>query len=106
MAKMRRVDSKAALRQQQSDLRRGARGKAFIGQDTGAAAGRAAELARVHRMQEALHQAEEAQRVERPVVALVADLLVDAARLASTVIAFPFRVAAVLRGSRSSESHA
>ena len=106
MAKMRRVDSKSAFRQQQAELRRSVRGKVFIGDDTGGAAARAAELARVHRMQEVLHATEEAQRVERPMAAIIADLVVDAARLAATMFTFPFRVAAAMRGGQERSSHA
>jgi hypothetical protein len=38
------------------------------------------------------------------VSALVADLVGDTVRLARTLIAFPFRMAAALRGHRASEA--
>jgi hypothetical protein len=129
MAKIRRLDSKAALAQQRAELKRGARGKAFVGDDSGSSAGRAAERAKVHRMQEQ-HEREEVERrqaeVERrqaeqrareewarvelereheermnePVSAIVADLVSDSLRLARTLLSFPFRMAVALWGHR------
>lgn len=104
MAKIRQVDSKVALAQQRAELRRGARGKVHIGDDTGSSAARAAERAKVHRLQE-LHQAEErSARLREPLVAVVGDLVVDTFRLARTLVSLPFRMAAALRGRR--EVHA
>lgn len=104
MANVRRFDSKVALAQQRAQLRRSARGKAHIGDDTGSAAAKAAERAKVHRMQEIQHAREESERLQEPIVAVVADLLADTFRLARTVVSFPFRMAAALRGHR--EAHA
>ena len=93
-----RGDSKAVLAQQRSQLRRNARGKARIGEDGGAAAGQAAERAKVRRLRE-LQQAEmKAARLRRPLPSMVADLVIDAARLARTLFALPFRLAVALRG--------
>jgi len=98
MAKMRRVDSKSALRQQQAAIRRGARGKAHIGDDTGSAAGKAAERAKVLRMQAEYRarQEHEAHR-EEPIAELVAELVSDTLALARTVVSAPFRIASALR---------
>ncbi len=101
MANMRRFDSKAALAQQRAELRRSARGKAHIGDDTGSAAGRAAERERVHRLQEMQRRA---FRRQEPITAIVADLVIDSFKLARTLITLPFRLAAALRGGR--EVHA
>jgi hypothetical protein len=97
---MRRSDSKAALGRLRADLRRrrGAKGKARVGDDTGSAAGRAAERAKVHRMQE---HAREERRLKQPYVAIVADLLANAARLVGTLVSLPFRVARAMRGHRT-----
>jgi hypothetical protein len=128
MAKTRRIDSKAALAQQRAELRRGARGKAFVGDDTGAAAAKADERARVHRMQELQHEREAAnareagalrdaeqawalerergerrldERRDQPLVALFVELAADSFRLARTLVSFPFRLALALRGHRA-----
>jgi hypothetical protein len=133
MAKIRRIDSKSALAQQRAELRRGARGKAFVGDDTGSDAARAAERAKVHRMQELqqaraaanardseiARDAEEAWQAERamerertaahrdePLVALFLELAADSFRLARTLVSFPFRLAAALRGHRASAADA
>ncbi|GEJ58432.1 translation initiation factor IF-2 [Anaeromyxobacter diazotrophicus] len=103
MANVRRFDSKAALGQQRAELRRSARGKVHIGDDTGSAAGRAAERAKVHQLQEAEHERREAARPE-PLSAIVADLVTDSLKLARTLVSAPFRMAAALRGRR--EAHA
>lgn len=124
MAKMRRLDSKAALGQQRAELRRAARGKVHVGDDTGSARGRAAERAKVHRMQEAQHAEETAEERRRflqelrrereraeqeaaevrrsehlhePLSVLFRELLSDSVRLARTFVLLPFRVAATLR---------
>jgi hypothetical protein len=111
MAKVRRLDSKVALARQRAELRRGARGMAHIGEDTGGAAARAAELERVHRMREEhrraerAHQAgERAQARSEPMMAILGELLGDTYRLARTLVSVPFRMAAALRGRR--EAHA
>ena len=115
MGTIRRGESKAALGRQRAELRRGARGKARIGDDTGAAAGRAAELAKVHRMQELLHEGERerrraqaearrgeelhAERLQEPLGALALDVVAGSLRIARTLVALPFRVAFALRPS-------
>jgi hypothetical protein len=104
MANMRRFDSKAALGQQRAELRRSARGKTHIGDDTGSAAARAAERAKVYRMQEIRHAEEESARLPEPLAAVVADLIADSLKLARTLVSLPFRIASALaratRGSR------
>jgi hypothetical protein len=126
MAKMRRVDSKAALARQRAEVRRGARGKMHVGDDTGSAAARAAEREKVHRMQ-ALQREHEQQdspreaenrrqalalsehrrygdrhreRLGEPILALFGELLADSLRLARTFVLLPFRLASALRGHR------
>jgi hypothetical protein len=101
MATMRRVDSKTALGQQRAGIRQGARHQQFVGSGP---SGREAELAKVRRMQEIQHARAEKEQLEQPVSALVADLVGDTMRLARTLIAFPFRMAAALRGHRASEA--
>jgi hypothetical protein len=104
MAKMRRTDAKEALGRQRAQLRRGARGKSFVGQDAGSSAGRAAELERVRRLRERLAAERAREREARlheevlrtPISALLLDVAVDGARLAGTLLALPFRVAAIL----------
>ncbi len=109
---MTRAGSKEALAQQRAAVRRGARGKAHVGDDTGAAASRAAELARVRRLQDA-HRAEErarerayeqarlqeqdhAARMQEPMLAIALDLASDGLRIVRTLVALPFRVAFAL----------
>jgi hypothetical protein len=103
MANMRRFDSKAALGQQRAELRRSARGKAHIGDDTGSASARAAERAKVHRMQEIRHAKEESARLPEPLAAIVADLVTDTLKLVRTLVSLPFRMGSALRGR---EAHA
>jgi hypothetical protein len=105
MIKKRRGSAKAALGQQKAELRRSARGKRFIGDDTGAAEARQAERAKVLQMQaaaraaaararEADHREHEAELRERQSRWVVAGHLVrDASRLARTVAGLPLRVA-------------
>jgi hypothetical protein len=95
MPNMTHGDSKQVLAQQRSQLRRGARGKTRIGQDTGSAAGQAHEREKVRQMQQR-HQAEARRR--EPLTPMVADLVIGAARLAGTFFTMPFRLAAALRG--------
>jgi hypothetical protein len=97
MATMRRGESKAALRQQRAAIRRGARGKAHVGDDSGAAAAKAAERAKVHRMQERYHERAAAERRREPLSAILGDLLTDTLRLSRTLVSAPFRIAAALR---------
>ncbi len=129
---MRRADSKAALARQRAEIRRGARGKMHVGDDTGAAAARAAEREKVHRMQELQHEHEQqAHRREEdnrrqalaltdqrrhgerheellrePILALFGELLTDSLRLARTFVLLPFRIASALRGHGTSASEA
>ena len=86
MAKIRRLDPKAALGQQRAELKRGARGKLHIGDDTGSAAGKAAE------------------RRREPLSAILGDLVTDTFRLALTLLSAPFRMASALWGR--GEAHA
>ncbi len=95
---MTRGDSKAALAQQRTQLRRGARGKARIGDDAGSAAGHAAERAKVKRLRELAKQQRRAARLEQPLAPMVAGLALAGARLAVTLVALPFRLAQALRG--------
>ena len=104
MAHIRQFDSKAALGLQRAELRRSARGKVHIGDDTGSAAGRAAERDRVHRLQELQRAQEKSARRAEPMGAIVADLITDTLKLARTLVSVPFRMASALRGRR--EAHA
>jgi hypothetical protein len=107
MIKKRRGSAKAAIGQQQAEIRRSARGKRFVGDDTGAAEGRAAERAKVLRLQvaareAALHAAHEqeaermaAERAERPLWEALGGLALSSARLAASVARLPFRLARI-----------
>ena len=126
---MRRADSKTALGQQRAQLRRGSRHKDFVGQDTGAAEARAAELAKVRKMQaeeraretrvaiqrvqsreiehaygEAEQEDVRRERLAEPVSIILADLVSDSLRLARTLVGLPFRLLAALRGHRPREA--
>ena len=104
MAKIRRLDPKAALGQQRAELKRSAHGKLHIGDDTGSAAGKAAERAKVRLMQEVHAAREAAERRREPLAAIVSDLVTDTLKLARTILSIPFRMASALRGRR--EAHA
>lgn len=122
MGTIRRGESKAALGQQRAELRRRARGKVHIGDDTGAGAGRAAELAKVHRMQELLHEEERAselpdlgarqeeqqraEQAEEPLLAIALDIVADGLKIARTLVALPFRLALALRPRWLRSAHA
>lgn len=101
MIKKRRGSAKAAVGQQRAQIRRDARGKRFVGEDTGAEQARAAERAKVLQMQAAARLASEraheveAERREHSTSRLrVAGRLVrDTTRLARTVAGLPLRVA-------------
>jgi hypothetical protein len=105
MIKKRRGAAKAAIGQQEAELRRGARGKRFVGDDTGAAQARAAERAKVMRMQLAAREAaqrvareQEAERVHaalasRPLWEAVGGLALASARLAASMARVPLRLA-------------
>ncbi len=127
MARMRRADSKRAIGRQRAQLKQRSRHKRFVGQDAGEQSGRASELEKVRHMQQEAaqhaaiqparapwaeyeqgwenlqHRAAERARRE-PLSAIVADLVADSVRLARTLIAFPFRVAAALRGHAPSHA--
>jgi hypothetical protein len=87
-----------AMGQQEARTRRGAPGKRFIGEGAAQSAkARAAERRKVERMAEidaATHRADE---VGTPIAAILAELVEDAVRLARTLVAAPFRIAAALR---------
>jgi hypothetical protein len=106
MARMRRTDSKVALAQQRAQTRRGARGKVHVGDDTGSSTARAAERAKVRRMQELQHAHQKVARLQEPLAAILVDLVADSVRLARTIVALPFRMAGALRGRRSATSEA
>lgn len=91
---MKTVDPKV-LSRQQAQLQRSSRHKVHIGDDTGAVAGRAAELAKVRAMQQA-HRAELAA-ANRPLVGIMGDLLVSGTQLAKAAVTAPFRVMGALR---------
>ncbi len=105
MIKSRQDGAKSALRQQEAEVKRSARGKHFVGEDTGSAQARAAERAKVHRMQVAAREAatragheQEARQaheelVRQPLWTNVANLVVDTARLAGTIALLPVRAA-------------
>jgi hypothetical protein len=108
MQKKRKGSAKAAIGQQAADVRRGAPGgRRFIGDDTGAAAARAAERERVHRMQvaaraAAARAAEEHEQLRQlaerrpPALERVGAVVLDSVRLATTLAGIPFRIAAAL----------
>jgi hypothetical protein len=105
MVEQRQGGAKSALRQQEAELKRTARGKHFVGEDTGSARGRAAERAKVHRMQ--VRAREEAQRaaveqearrqheelLRRPLWQNLAGLVLDTVKLTGTLARLPFRAA-------------
>lgn len=94
MAKRERLDPKAALGQQEAELRRSGRGKQFVGDDVGAARGRAAERAKVHELQrEYAVQLAHEERLRRPLWEGVAGLVLDGARVAGALVRLPFRMA-------------
>lgn len=96
---MMRGDSKAALGQQRSQLRRGAKGKVHVGDAAeSAAAGHAAEQAKVRHMRELLQERRKEARLRRPLAPMVAGLVLGAARLAGTLVTLPLRVVLALRG--------
>jgi hypothetical protein len=105
MIKKRRSSAKAAFGQQEAESKRGARGKQFVGDDTGSAEAKAAERAKVLRMQAAAREAspraareQEHDRahdelVSRPWWEAVGGLVVESARLATTIAWLPVRMA-------------
>ena len=103
MIKKRRGSAKATLGQQQAELKRSAKGKRFIGQDTGADEARSAERAKVIQMQaaaraaaERAREAEEQRNGSR--LRAAARLVRDTTRLAGTVAVLPLRVARASAG--------
>ncbi len=105
MATIRRTDAaKAALGRQRAELRRGARGRDRIGNDTGAAEARSHEIEKVRTMQQELHAREHDARLEEPISALLVELAADALRLTRTLVLFPFRLVGALRGHRPAEA--
>jgi len=104
MARTRIGDPKTALGRQRAELRQGSRHKQFVGDDSGGGAGRAAELARVRRVREEAEARERERLAHEPISAILVDLVADSLRLARTLIAFPFRMAAALRGRWPSEA--
>lgn len=95
---MTRGDAKAALAQQRSALRRGARGKAHVGEDMGSAAGHEAERTKARRVHERAEEERRAARLRQPLVPMVVNLALGVARLAGTLATMPFRLALALRG--------
>ena len=96
---MTRGGAKEALSQQRAAIRRGARGKVHVGDDTGAAAGRARE--RVEE-QARLDEQQHARDVSR--LALTLDLASDVLRIVRTLVALPFRIAYALLPRQSREA--
>ena len=104
---MTRGDSKTALAQQRSQLRRGARGKARIGGEAEAsAAGHAAERAKVRQMRELAERQRRAARLQQPLAPMVVSLVLGATRLAATLVSVPLRLALALRGHAVRPAHA
>ena len=93
MVKKRRGSAKAALGQQRSELKRTAKGKQFIGEDTGSEHARAVERAKVLQMQAAARHASERVRDETSRWRVVGRLVRDTTRLAGTVAGLPWRMA-------------
>lgn len=101
-AKNRPGSARDALGQQQARTRRGAPGKRFVGEAAGqSAAARGAERRKVGRMAEIDAAERRAEEVGTPVAAILAELVEDAVRLARTLAAAPFRIAAALRRPRT-----
>lgn len=99
-------DAKSALAQQRSALRRGARGKARIGDDTGSAAGREAERAKARRVRERTLEERRAARLRQPLGPMVVSLALGVAKLAGTLAVAPLRLALALRGRAPRPAHA
>jgi hypothetical protein len=109
MIKKRRSSAKAALGQQEAAVKRRAYGKRFVGDDTGAERGRAAERAKVLQMQAAARAATQRPRgggegegegeaaaadvLSRPWWEAIGGLAVESFRLATTVAWLPVRIA-------------
>jgi hypothetical protein len=104
MVKNRRGAAKATIGQQTAELKRTAPGKRFVGEG-GAAEARAAERAKVLRMQIAAREAEQRaareraatqareERLHAPLWEAFGGLVLDSARLATTIAALPMRFA-------------
>jgi hypothetical protein len=88
---------------QRAETRRNAPGKRFIGERAEqSAAARRAELQRVRELAQAEAAARRAEALERPLVAIVVELVQGATRLAATLATAPLRLAiATLRIPRA-----
>jgi hypothetical protein len=104
-AKDRPGSARDAMGQQEARTRRGAPGKRFVGEGADQSAkARRAERKKVERMAEVDAATRRAEEVGTPVSAILAELVQDAVRLARTLAAAPFRLAAALRRPRAARA--
>lgn len=99
MAAKNRPDSaRQTLARQQSQTRRGAPGKRFIGDQAGQSeAARLAERHKVERMAERDAALRRSEEIGTPIAAVIAELIDNTVRLARSLLVAPFRIMAALR---------
>jgi hypothetical protein len=97
-SKRRGRSAKQTLSRQRAETRRRAPGKKFIGETQAqSAAAREAERRKVERMAEVDAALRRADEIGVPIVAVAAELVQDAVRIATTLASAPFRLALALR---------
>src|SRR5512134_1328894 len=98
MRKIRPSSAKNAVAQQEAAFRRGAPGRQFIGGSAAqqSMAARQAQRRKVERMAEIDSATRAADELGTPVSAIVAELVQDTAKLATTLLFAPFRLAHAL----------
>jgi len=98
MRKNRPSSAKNAVAQQEAAFRRGAPGRQFIGGSAAqqSMAARQAQRRKVERMAEIDSATRTADALGTPVSAIVAELVQDTAKLATTLLFAPFRLAQAL----------
>lgn len=98
MRKNRPSSAKNAVAQQEAAFRRGAPGRQFIGGSAAqqSMAARQAQRRKVERMAEIDSATRAADELGTPVSAIVAELVQDTAKLATTLLFAPFRLAHAL----------
>jgi hypothetical protein len=100
-AKNRPDAARQAIAQQAATQRRGAPGRHFVGDAAEQRSeAKAVERRKVGRMIEVDHARHEAERIEVPVSAILAEIVQDALKLARTLVAAPFRIALALATRR------
>jgi hypothetical protein len=98
MAVKNRPDARQSLARQQSQTRRGAPGKSFIGEKAAQSeAARLAERHKVGRMAERDSALRRADEIGTPLAALLAELVENSVRLLRSLVAAPIRIAQALR---------